>query len=142
MPAIASNVVRFTSPAHELLGRNAVDERRSTRTDEPEVALWLWLRSQAKRQRVGALLIADHNGRLVASSLGAAQSMELAAITPRLSRKDSRGISFAERHGIPMYFRRIRVSKRALVVGAVGSDPARCKKSLAVVDEGVRRILS
>jgi hypothetical protein len=117
-------------------------ERRSTRSDEPEVALWLWLRSQARKQRIEALLIADPEGRLVASSLGAAQSTDLAAIAPRLAQRDGRGRSFAERNGIPMYFRRIRVRKRALLVGAVGRDAQRCRRGLEVVDEGIRRILS
>ena len=117
-------------------------ERRTTRTDEPEVALWLWLRSQARRQKLGALLIADETGRLVASSLGAAQSMELAAITPRLCETDDAGRSFAQRHGIPMYFRKLKVSRRSLVVSAVGTDAKRCAATLATIDGGVRRILS
>jgi hypothetical protein len=115
-------------------------ERRSTRSDAPDMALHLFLHERARQQRLAALMVSDDRGRLVATSQSLPEIEELAAMAPKLATRDPEGESLAHQLGIPIYFRHVAVRGRTLVVGAIG-DESRCQNALADVDRGVRRIL-
>lgn len=115
-------------------------ERRSTRTEAPDMALHLFLHQRARQQNVAALLVSDEGGRLLATSRAIPELEELAALVPKLATRDPEGMSLADQLGIPIYFRRVQVGKLKLFVGAIGEE-SRCKLALPEVDRGVRRIL-
>jgi hypothetical protein len=115
-------------------------ERRSTRSDAPDMALHMFLHERARQQHVAALMVSDDGGRLLATSRAIPELEELAALVPKLATRDPEGMSLADQLGIPIYFRRVQVGKQKLFVGAIGEE-SRCRVALPEVDRGVRRIL-
>lgn len=115
-------------------------ERRSTRSDEPDMALRLFLHQRAQKQHIAALMLSDELGRLIASSGVLPEIEELAVLVPKLATRDPQGESLADQLGIPFYFRRVQIRGRKLFVGAIG-DESKCRGALPEVDRGIRRIL-
>ena len=115
-------------------------ERRTTRSDSPDMALHLFLHRRARQQKIAAFMVSDDGGRLLATSRSIPEIEELAALVPKLATRDPEGSSLAEQLGIPIYFRRVQVAGQKLYVGAIGEE-SRCRGALPDVDLGVRRIL-
>ena len=115
-------------------------ERRTTRSNEPDIALHFFLHRRARQQHLAALMVSDDAGRLLATSRALPELEELAAMVPKLATRDPEGGCLADQLGIPIFFRRIQVKGQKLFVGAIG-DEGRCKGALPDVDRGVRRIL-
>jgi hypothetical protein len=115
-------------------------ERRTSRSDEPDMALHLFLHQRAQQQHIAALMLSDDLGRLIASSRVLPEIEELARMVPKLATRDPQGESLADQLGIPLYFRKVQIRGRKLFVGAIG-DEAKCRSALPEVDRGIRRIL-
>lgn len=115
-------------------------ERRSSRSDDADMALHFFLHQRARKQHIAALMLSDDHGRLIASSRVLPEIEELATMVPKLATRDPQGESLADQLGIPLYFRRVQIRGRKLFVGAIG-DESTCRGALPEVDRGIRRIL-
>ncbi len=115
-------------------------ERRSRRSDDLAVALQYLLSSQRERAGLTHILLATHEGMLLAYDGDRAECEELAAYAPIVARGD--GFALDPRRLAGMSVHRFRVGREELLMLIRGdADAERVAPVLMASIEGVVRIL-
>jgi len=120
----------------------AFHERRKRRSEITEEALTLQLDASARRSGVDYMVLADHQGLVIARSRDTGEAEEVAAYSPFLA--DSRswaGRLPCERGPRDTTIAPFRLGGQSLYLCAVGSQSKRVGGEILQAQCGVRRIL-
>lgn len=125
------------TPTSSLSG----SERRRNRSDDLATALRFLLASQRNRAGLTHLVLADHEGMLMAWDGDPAECEELAAYAPFVARGE--GLAIDPRRLLHVTVHSVRAGRDELLLVLRGSGQTdRCAAALQASIEGVARILS
>ncbi|MFH0899209.1 MAG: hypothetical protein V2A73_01135 [Pseudomonadota bacterium] len=118
------------------------DERRRRRSQWTGDALHYQLDSVAMRESLLAIVLADHDGLLVAGSRRGPDMEELAAVAPLVARRErlAPGEIASARH-LPAAVGMLVFDEKPMYVFALGNQE-HARAGIAAASHGVRRILS
>lgn len=119
---------------------NPRSERRLNRSNNPNLALKMWLASLSQRLRVPGFIVTDQTGLVVATNMKGPKADEVAAMAPMLSKRDEAGVRPVDRHRVPLTIHELDHRGATLLICAVG-DRIRRETGARIAAHGIRRIL-